>query len=121
MESIIESLEKFGLTRYEAKAYIGMTNLISGKAEEIARASEIPRSKISIQDLSNTMSCLQVKYSKIRKMNLLKSLNLPRKNWMKSTMTTYPKFKLLFGLSKQARTLSIKRLKSLKGLENPST
>jgi sugar-specific transcriptional regulator TrmB len=46
MESIIESLEKFGLTRYEAKAYIGMTNLISGKAEEIARASEIPRSKI---------------------------------------------------------------------------
>ena len=41
MESIIESLEKFGLTRYEAKAYIGMTNLISGKAEEIARASEI--------------------------------------------------------------------------------
>ena len=29
MESIIESLEKFGLTRYEAKAYIGMTNLIS--------------------------------------------------------------------------------------------
>ena len=44
MESIIESLEKFGLTRYEAKAYIGMTNLISGKAEEIARASEIPRS-----------------------------------------------------------------------------
>ena len=46
MESIIESLEKFGLTRYEAKAYIGMTNLISGKAEEIARASEIPKSKI---------------------------------------------------------------------------
>ena len=46
MESIIESLEKFGLTRYEAKAYIGMTNLISGKAEEIAKASEIPRSKI---------------------------------------------------------------------------
>ena len=46
MESIIESLEKFGLTRYEAKAYIGMTNIISGKAEEIAKASEIPRSKI---------------------------------------------------------------------------
>ena len=46
MESIIESLEKFGLTRYEAKAYIGMTNLISGKAEEIAESSEIPRSKI---------------------------------------------------------------------------
>lgn len=46
MESIIESLEKFSLTRYEAKAYIGMTNLISGKAEEIAKASEIPRSKI---------------------------------------------------------------------------
>ena len=46
MESIIESLEKLGLTRYEAKAYIGMTNLISGKAEEIAKASEIPRSKI---------------------------------------------------------------------------
>ena len=46
MESIIESLEKFGLTRYEAKAYIGMTNLISGKAEEIAKVSEIPRSKI---------------------------------------------------------------------------
>ena len=46
MESIIESLETFGLTRYEAKAYIGMTNLISGKAEDIAKASEIPRSKI---------------------------------------------------------------------------
>ena len=36
MESIIESLEKIGLTRYEAKAYIGMTNIITGKAEEIA-------------------------------------------------------------------------------------
>ena len=46
MESIIEGLEKLGLTRYEAKAYIGMTNLISGKAEEIAKVSEIPRSKI---------------------------------------------------------------------------
>lgn len=46
MENIIESLEKFGLTRYEAKAYIGMTNIISGKAEDIAKASEIPRSKI---------------------------------------------------------------------------
>ena len=112
MESIIESLEKFGLTRYEAKAYIGMTNLISGKAEEIARASEIPRSKIY-----NTLKQLDKKGF----ITITHTRPLPRKNWMKSTMTTYPKFKLLFGLSKQARTLSIKRLKSLKGLENPST
>ena len=46
MEKIIQSLEKFGLTRYEAKAYIGITSIISGKAEEIAKASEMPRSKI---------------------------------------------------------------------------
>lgn len=46
MEKIIESLQKFGLTRYEAKAYIGISNLISARAEEIAKSSEIPRSKI---------------------------------------------------------------------------
>lgn len=46
MEKIIESLQKLGLTRYEAKAYIGITNLIEGQANEIAEVSEIPRSKI---------------------------------------------------------------------------
>ena len=56
MEKIIESLEKFGLTRYEAKAYIGMCNLITGKAEEIAKSSEIPRSKIY-----NTLKALDKK------------------------------------------------------------
>ena len=46
MEQIIESLQKLGLTRYEAKAYIGLTNLIEAQANDIAEASEIPRSKI---------------------------------------------------------------------------
>ena len=46
MEEIIESLQKLGLTRYEAKAYIGMTNLIEAQANDIAEASGIPRSKI---------------------------------------------------------------------------
>ena len=46
MEQIIESLHKLGLTRYEAKAYIGLTNLIEAQANDIAEASEIPRSKI---------------------------------------------------------------------------
>lgn len=46
MEQIIESLQKLGLTRYEAKAYIGMNNLIEAQANDIAEASGIPRSKI---------------------------------------------------------------------------
>ena len=46
MEEIINSLQKFGLTRYEAKAYIGLANLIEAQANDIAEASEIPRSKI---------------------------------------------------------------------------
>ncbi len=46
MEQIIESLQKLGLTRYEAKAYIGICNLIESQANDIAEASDIPRSKI---------------------------------------------------------------------------
>ncbi|MBR5504032.1 MAG: TrmB family transcriptional regulator [Methanobrevibacter sp.] len=46
MESIIESLGKLGLTRYEAKAYIGICKLISAPAEQIAKSAEMPRSKV---------------------------------------------------------------------------
>lgn len=46
MENLIKSLNKLGLSRYEAQAYIGLTKIIRGKAEEIAEISQLPRSRI---------------------------------------------------------------------------
>lgn len=46
MEKMINSLKKLGLNRYEAQAYIGLTNIIAGQADEIAEAANLPRSRI---------------------------------------------------------------------------
>ena len=46
MEQLIESLKKLGLTRYEAKAHIGLNKIGFGQANEISEISEIPRSRI---------------------------------------------------------------------------
>lgn len=46
MENLINSLNKLGLSRYEAQAYIGLTKIIRGKAEDIAEVSQLPRSRI---------------------------------------------------------------------------
>ena len=46
MEDMINSLKDVGLSRYEAKAYIGIIKLISGTADEIAEKSDLPRSRV---------------------------------------------------------------------------
>ena len=46
MDENIETLKGIGLTMYEAQAYIALTSLISSTAVEIAKKSNIPRSKI---------------------------------------------------------------------------
>lgn len=46
MESMINSLKDLGLNRYEAQAYIGLTRIIKGQADEIAEVSNLPRSRI---------------------------------------------------------------------------
>ena len=46
MEKMINSLKKLGLNRYEAQAYIGLTKIITGQADEIAEVSNLPRSRI---------------------------------------------------------------------------
>ncbi len=46
MENMINSLKDIGLNRYEAQAYIGLTKIISGTADEIAQISNLPRSRI---------------------------------------------------------------------------
>lgn len=46
MEDMINSLKDLGLSRYEAQAYIGLTKIIKGHAEEIAQVSGLPRSRI---------------------------------------------------------------------------
>ncbi|MBR2558450.1 MAG: helix-turn-helix domain-containing protein, partial [Methanobrevibacter sp.] len=43
---MINSLKKLGLNRYEAQAYIGLTKIITGQADEIAEVSNLPRSRI---------------------------------------------------------------------------
>lgn len=45
-DKLIKTLKKLDLTSYEAKAYITLNHLISGTAVEIAKESNIPRSKI---------------------------------------------------------------------------
>ena len=46
MEDLINSLKDLGLSRYEAKAYIGLTKIITGNADEIAEISNLPRSRV---------------------------------------------------------------------------
>lgn len=46
MEDMINSLKGLGLSRYEAKAYIGLTKLVCGTADEIAEISDLPRSRV---------------------------------------------------------------------------
>lgn len=46
MEDMINSLKDLGLNRYEAKAYIGLTKIITGNADEIAEISDLPRSRV---------------------------------------------------------------------------
>ena len=46
MENLIDSLKNLGLSRYEAKAYIWLTKIITGNADEIAEISDLPRSRV---------------------------------------------------------------------------
>ena len=46
MEKLINSLKKLGLSRYESQAYIGLNQIIAGQAEDIAKVSNLPRSRI---------------------------------------------------------------------------
>ena len=46
MEKLINSLKKVGLSRYESQAYIGLNKIITGQADDIAKVSNLPRSRI---------------------------------------------------------------------------
>ena len=46
MDENISTLKGIGLTMYEAQAYVTLTSLIQGTADEVSKSSGIPRSKI---------------------------------------------------------------------------
>ena len=46
MDENISTLKVIGLTMYEAQAYVTLTSLIQGTADEVSKSSGIPRSKI---------------------------------------------------------------------------
>jgi sugar-specific transcriptional regulator TrmB len=46
MDENISTLKVIGLTMYEAQAYVTLTSLIQGSADEVSKNSDIPRSKI---------------------------------------------------------------------------
>ena len=53
MEKLISSLKKLGLSRYESQAYIGLNQIITGQADDIAKVSNLPRSRI--YDILNSL------------------------------------------------------------------
>ena len=46
MDENISTLKVIGMTMYEAQAYVTLTSLIQGSADEVSKNSDIPRSKI---------------------------------------------------------------------------
>jgi sugar-specific transcriptional regulator TrmB len=46
MESVVEKLQRVGLTEYEAKAYLALLGMHLSTATKIAEKASVPRTKI---------------------------------------------------------------------------